>query len=165
MFETRPWLTQLLITLDERSKRIFLTIFTSSFDISFLSFDGCKERGNEPRRRTTFQSRRDGKADKKTLELRGQGWRCPVQKYRRQNEGCCKRENFSRAFSSSSRVARYGKRAAIKFTAQPRRLSCIYSWSFPRRSSRNFQVEQLCTSMIPLLLFPRLHWQEADAYN
>lgn len=63
-----------------------------------------------------------------------------------------------RPFSSSSRVAHNGKRAAIKFTTWPRWLSCIYSWSFPRGSSRNFRVEWFYTSMIFLLLFLHLHW-------
>lgn len=63
-----------------------------------------------------------------------------------------------RPFSSSSRVVHNGKRAAINFTTWPRWLSYIYSWSFPRGSSRNFRVEQFYTSMIFLLLFLHLHW-------
>lgn len=113
-----------------------------------------------------FQSRRHDKIDEKIYKLRGQGWRWPVQKYRQWNEDCCSRKNFSRTtFSSSSRVAHNGKRAAIKFTTWPRWLSCIYSWSFSRESSRNFRVERFYTSMIFILFFSSSSVTEADFYN
>ena len=148
-------------TLREREEKIVLT---NHLFLIFLFFYLKVVRHEVTSWVDERRFRADGtvKSAKKFHELRAQGWSCPMQKYQRRNEGCCSRENFSRAFSSfsssssSSWVAHHGKQAAIKFTAWPHWFSYIYR-SFPLRSSRNFQVERPYASTISLLLFLRLH--------
>lgn len=168
MFRTRAWLTRLLIgstvkVTRERHSRSFASSF-SPFLSNFFYFISRLQRTEATNREDEEHLRVDGtaKSVKKLGKLRGQGWGWPMQKYSSAKPrvaaaaaAAAARIFRERAFSSS-RVARDGKRTAIKFTAWPRWLPCIYSWSFPRGSSRNFRVERLCTSTVPLLLFPRL---------